>query len=297
MSNIGCRIYKEQLDLINQLPEKERALVLYEAISHAFNQIENQNENQIENQNEFAYVSVSVFVYNNLSTISKTVLQLLKKNIICKEFSNNYGGRRLGAGRKAVKEEPKKEPKQEPKKENKEKASFDFVAESFKPVFQKWLDYKREKKQTYKSKLSLQQCYKQLLELSNNNVAIAEKVVNQSIANNWAGLFPLKDISKTTPKIDSPLQKSVDNILEFMLANYEEKGISTNPTLRERYVKKWTPTITDLINACGGDLELAKKMIALYSKKQKGEEWYLWGVLNNFCSLYEELKRGQYVKR
>lgn len=177
------------------------------------------------------------------------------------------------------------------------KEQLEFVSAEFKPIFQKWLDYKREKKQTYKGKLSLQQCYKQLLELSNNNVAIAEKVVNQSIANNWAGLFPLKDILKTTPKIDSPLQKAINNILEFMLANYEEKGISTNPTLKERYVKKWTPTITDLINACGGDLELAKKMIALYSNKQKGEEWYLWGVLNNFCSLYEELKRGHYVKK
>lgn len=79
------------------------------------------------------------------------------------------------------------------------KESLDFVSDEFKPIFQKWLDYKKEKKQTYKGKLSLQQCYKQLLELSNNNVAIAEKVVNQSIANNWAGLFDLRE-NKTSER-------------------------------------------------------------------------------------------------
>ena len=77
------------------------------------------------------------------------------------------------------------------------KESLDFVSAEFKPIFQKWLDYKKEKKQTYKSKLSLQQCYKQLLELSNNNATLAEKVVNQSIANNWAGLFELRENKKS----------------------------------------------------------------------------------------------------
>ena len=75
------------------------------------NQIRNQIENQIENQNEYAYVSVSV------SVLSKTVYSLLEKNIICKEFSNNYGGRRIGAGRPAKEPEkpipiPQPEPKQ-----------------------------------------------------------------------------------------------------------------------------------------------------------------------------------------
>ena len=97
--NIACRIFKEQIDLVLQLPESERAEVLYKAILSVFNQIENQNENQfdnqIENQNEYAYVSVS----DSVSVLSKTVFSLLKKNIVCKEFSNNYGGRRINAGR------------------------------------------------------------------------------------------------------------------------------------------------------------------------------------------------------
>lgn len=112
--NFACRIFKEQIDLIQQLPENERAEVLYKAILSAFNQIENQNDIQIENQNENAYVSVSVS--DSVSVLSKTVYSLLEKNIICKEFSNNYGGRRIGAGR-PVKgpEKPMPIPQPEPK--------------------------------------------------------------------------------------------------------------------------------------------------------------------------------------
>ena len=65
MKNICCRIFKEQIDLINQLPKKERAIVLYNVINDLFNQFDNQN-----------------------------------KNITCREFSSNYGGRRENAGAK-----------------------------------------------------------------------------------------------------------------------------------------------------------------------------------------------------
>ena len=112
--NFACRIFKEQMDLIQQLPENERAEVLYKAILSAFNQIENQNDIQIENQNEYAYVSVSVL--DNISVLSKTVYSLLKKNIVCKEFSTNYGGRRIGAGRPMKEpEKPMPVPQPEPK--------------------------------------------------------------------------------------------------------------------------------------------------------------------------------------
>lgn len=91
--NLACRIFKEQLELIQQLPESERAIVLYEAIMASYNQIENQNEIQNENQNENAYVSVSVSVLGNC------IYNLLSRNIVWKSFSNNYGGARVGAGR------------------------------------------------------------------------------------------------------------------------------------------------------------------------------------------------------
>ena len=109
-TNLACRVFKEQIKLINQLPEQERPIVLYLALQSGLNQIENQfeyqNDNQIDNQIENAYVSVSVSVsdsyyMNQISNMGKCILELLSKNIIWKEFSNNYGGRRARSGRKS----------------------------------------------------------------------------------------------------------------------------------------------------------------------------------------------------
>ena len=101
MSNVACRLFKEQIELINNLPEQERPHVLYAAVMNAFNQFENQFENQFDNQfdnqNENAYISVSV------SDIGKSIINLLSKNIVVKEFSTNYGGRRPNAGKKPQK--------------------------------------------------------------------------------------------------------------------------------------------------------------------------------------------------
>lgn len=87
--NVACRIFKEQIDLIKELPEQDRAGVLYNAVMNAYNQFENQNENQFENQNEYAYIS---------SSLSISIINLLSKNIVFKEY-NNYGGKRENSGR------------------------------------------------------------------------------------------------------------------------------------------------------------------------------------------------------
>lgn len=102
--NVACRIFKEQINLINQLPEQDRANVLYLSIMNAFNQFENQNDNQIENQNEYAYISIS-------TSLSKSIIELLSKNIVFKEYNNNYGGKREFSGRKSKKSKESKESK------------------------------------------------------------------------------------------------------------------------------------------------------------------------------------------
>ena len=74
----------------------------------------------------------------------------------------------------------------------KELPKIDFVSDDFKSVFTVWLEYKRERKESYKSEKSLKAAYSKLLQLSGNAPSIAALVVEQSIANNWAGLFELK---------------------------------------------------------------------------------------------------------
>jgi len=92
---------------------------------------------------------------------------------------------------KNIRKEEKKEP---PFKSPKGYESYDlsFIDDAFREVFYTWLDYKFQRKEKYKVQASLKQCYKNLLKLSDNDPETARLVVEQSIGNNYAGLFPLK---------------------------------------------------------------------------------------------------------
>ena len=67
------------------------------------------------------------------------------------------------------------------------------VAPEFQPAFSLWLEYKKERKQSYKGEKSLKAIYKRLLNLSGNDPDVAMAIVEQAMANNWAGLYALKD--------------------------------------------------------------------------------------------------------
>lgn len=55
-----------------------------------------------------------------------------------------------------------------------------------------WLDYKRSRRERYKSTLSVKKCLTQLKRLATDDPHVAWQIIDQSIANNWAGLFPLR---------------------------------------------------------------------------------------------------------
>lgn len=80
MNNIACRIFKEQLDVILCLPEQEQGKAIIAILKNAFG---------IE------------YNHTELSAPAQSIVNLLKKTIVCKEFSSNYGGARTGAGRKS----------------------------------------------------------------------------------------------------------------------------------------------------------------------------------------------------
>ena len=63
-------------------------------------------------------------------------------------------------------------------------------------IWDAWKSYKRdEHRKTYNSAKTEQQAINQLYELSGGNVETASKIVQQSIANQWQGLFILKNIN------------------------------------------------------------------------------------------------------
>ena len=74
-------------------------------------------------------------------------------------------------------------------REDKTNTLYGDIPEQWQPIFKMWIEYKQERGQQYKSKKSAMVAYKHLVELSCDDIAKAEKIVQQSIANNWAGLF------------------------------------------------------------------------------------------------------------
>ena len=104
-------------------------------------------------------------------------------------------------------------------KGNKEKAkekvtkknSFDysFIEPNLQTPFEEWLKYKRAKNQMYKRQQDLVRCYNKLKVFSKGSTSMAMKIVEQSMANNWSGLFELKEHEKTKSSIS--LQSSEMN--------------------------------------------------------------------------------------
>lgn len=72
------------------------------------------------------------------------------------------------------------------------KFDFSFVEDFMQVPFMEWIEYKTAKKKGYKTQKSLQACYAEMKNLSNNSADTAIKIVNKSMANNWDGLFALK---------------------------------------------------------------------------------------------------------
>ena len=83
---------------------------------------------------------------------------------------------------------------------------FSFISEDFLPIVEKWLQYKSERKENYKTS-GFKQLYEKILKLSNNNPTLAEQIINESMANNYAGIFPLKQVVLKNDAYIKPIVK------------------------------------------------------------------------------------------
>lgn len=66
------------------------------------------------------------------------------------------------------------------------------ILPEFKNTFTQWLRYKHDRRESYRSKESTMLAYRKLLRLSHSDPTVAQQIVEESMANNWAGLFELK---------------------------------------------------------------------------------------------------------
>lgn len=91
--------------------------------------------------------------------------------------------------------------------------SFDysFVEPDLQKPFEEWLKYKRSKNQMYKRQCDLELCYKKLKKYSGGNAEKATLIIEQSMTNNWSGLFELKTSAPSTALKSSEMNYDKDS--------------------------------------------------------------------------------------
>ena len=84
------------------------------------------------------------------------------------------------------------------KKAVKTELNMGIVRADMQPVVERWLRYKREKGQPYKP-TGFSSFVNKLIKLSGGNISVATQIVEESISNNWAGIFALKNNAAKMP--------------------------------------------------------------------------------------------------
>ena len=90
----------------------------------------------------------------------------------------------------------------------KEEIELPFFSKEFEEIWIAWKEYKKKEfKFTYKTNQSELAALSELTKLSNGQEDIAFKILNQSMANGWKGLFNLKEDAKRTTNNQRKLNK------------------------------------------------------------------------------------------
>ena len=100
-------------------------------------------------------------------------------------------------------------------KPKKTELDFSIVAPDMIEPVKTWLAYKKEKGQMYKP-TAFKTFYRKFCELCGNNPQVAMAIVEQSMQNNYAGIFPLRNNNNNNnygrPKTNS--DKFIDSVRE-----------------------------------------------------------------------------------
>lgn len=100
------------------------------------------------------------------------------------------------------------------------------IEPEFEKTFLRWLQYKRKRGESYKDKDSTFLAYKKLFKLSGGDLPKAKKIIEQSMANNWAGLFELKEEFKTSAKKQNHPSFYDDNSIPYNWNEDKQRYIS-----------------------------------------------------------------------
>ncbi len=73
------------------------------------------------------------------------------------------------------------------RKNSKKEFDLSFVNVQFEETFKKWLRYKEERKEMYKTQMTLEENYRRLLNMANNDPWTAQQIVDYTISGGWMG--------------------------------------------------------------------------------------------------------------
>ena len=101
-----------------------------------------------------------------------------------------------------------------------------------------WLEYKKARKEGYTSEMGAKACLTKLKNLSGNNPQTAQAIIENSMANNWAGLFPVSGQSArghpaapaTGQRIGQILQPQTEEHRQSILEKFRS-GIKSGDTI------------------------------------------------------------------
>ena len=121
-------------------------------------------------------------------------------------------------------------------KEKKNSLDMSIVAPNMLEPVETWLAYKKEKGKMYKP-IGFKNFYKKLCELSGNNPQIAMTIIEQSMANNYEGIFPLRNNNNNN-------NYGRDTITDKIRRTVEEANA---------FSQQLTDRIGNQADVCGGD--------------------------------------------
>jgi hypothetical protein len=85
----------------------------------------------------------------------------------------------------------------------------DIYGEVFTNYVSLWLDYKKTRKESYKSEKSIMMFCDKLSKLSKGQISNTKEIIETSMANNWAGIFELKNNpTEPTSKIERQINQA-----------------------------------------------------------------------------------------
>ncbi len=110
------------------------------------------------------------------------------------------------------------------------------LQEPWQGLMKQWLEYKAARKESYKTEVGARKCISLLQNLSGNSPQVAQLIIDQSIGNNYAGLFALRQqntasrtqVPQTGQRIGQIKQPETEEKRQRLLERFAQAGQRTD---------------------------------------------------------------------